>query len=93
MTTLASKVEIPERVTFSEVDGEMVLLNLESGKYYGLDEVGARSFALMAEHSNIQAAFQALLAEYEVESHRLEIDLIALVEDLEKHGLLRVSNE
>ena len=91
MTTLDSKVEIPEQVTYSEVDGEMVLLNLESGKYYGLDEVGARSYALLAEHSSLQAAFQALLTEYEVETDRLEGDLIALVKDLVEHGLLLVS--
>lgn len=88
MTSLDSKVQIPDQVTYREISGEMVLLNLESGKYYGLDEVGARMYALLAEHGNLEAAFQSLLAEYEVEPVQLEGDLIALVNDLAEQGLV-----
>jgi hypothetical protein len=88
MTTLASRVRIPGQVTYSQVGGELVLLNLESGQYYGLDEVGARMFVLLAEHGGLEAAYQALLVEYEVEAGRLEGDLIALADDLAAHGLL-----
>ena len=90
MTNINSKVNIPEQVTFREVSGEMVLLNLESGKYFGLDEVGARMYALLAEDGCLEAAYQTLLEEYEVDPERLQSDLIALVEDLAEHGLLHV---
>jgi len=90
MTSLAFSVRIPDQVTYREISGEMVLLNLESGKYYGLDEVGARMYILLAEHGSLEAAFQAMLAEYQVEAEQLEADLITLVEDLAAHGLLHV---
>ncbi len=90
MTNLASVVKIPDQVTYREISGEVVLLNLESGKYYGLDDVGARMYILLAELGSLEAAFQTLLAEYEVESGMLERDLIALVDDLAKQGLLNI---
>ena len=92
MTTLASKVKIPEQVTYNEVGGEMVLLNLESGKYFGLDDIGTRMFTLLNELGHLEAAYQVLLGEYQVEAERLKNDLIVLVDELAGHELLIVVN-
>src|SRR5262249_1448164 len=40
--TLASVVTIDPDVTFRELGGEIVILNLETGVYFGLDQWGAR---------------------------------------------------
>jgi len=40
--SLDRSVRVGKDVMFRELDGEAVLLNLESGKYYGLDPVGSR---------------------------------------------------
>jgi hypothetical protein len=90
MTTLAAKISIPDQVTYSEVANEMVLLNLDTGKYFGLDEVGARMYALLAEHKSLRQAYQTLLDEYEVDPDRLEQDLIVLVDDLVERGLVTI---
>lgn len=89
--TLQTTVQIPPDVLFHELGGEAVLLNLADGKYYGLDEVGTRMWALLSEHGRLEPAYRALLEEYEVEPAQLESDLLELVNRLASQGLLTIA--
>ncbi|MBN2547783.1 MAG: PqqD family protein [Anaerolineales bacterium] len=91
MVTLETTLHVPKDVLFHELAGEAVLLNLVTGKYYGLDEVGTRMWMLLSEHKQIEPAYQALLDEYEVEPERLQSDLLKLADDLVAHGLLALN--
>lgn len=88
MTTLASRIRVPQEVLFRELEGEAVVLNLATGKYYGLDAVGTRMWTLLVEHGQVEAAYRALLTEYEVDAAQLMQDLLELVDKLASHGLL-----
>jgi hypothetical protein len=90
MATLESTIHLPEDVLFRDLGGEAVLLNLESGKYYGLDEVGTRMWALLAEHGHAGEAYRALLNEYDASEEQLRQDLLHLIDELASHGLLGV---
>lgn len=72
---------------------EAVILNLNSGVYYGLDAVGARIWNLLQEPSSVNDIRRAILEEYEVEPERCERDLLALLEKLAAVGLIDVKNE
>jgi len=91
MLTLETKLRIPKEVIFHEVNNEMVLLNLASGKYFTLDDVGTRMWMLITEHGQLKAIHQALLEEYAVESQQLERDLLELMDQLVTNELLQVS--
>jgi hypothetical protein len=88
MATLQSRVHIPENVLFHDLGGESVLLNLDSGKYYGLDPVGTQMWNLLAERGQVEPVYQAMLDEYEVSEDKLQTDLLELVERLAEQGLL-----
>ena len=90
MSTLETRISIPKDVLFHEVDEEMVLLNLVSGKYFSLDDVGTRMWALMTEYEQLKAVHQALLEEYKVDPQQLEQDLLALTDKLAANGLLQI---
>lgn len=90
MTMWKSNLRVGEQTLYEEIDGEAVLLNLDSGKYYGLDEVGSRMWALLTHHRAIEPAYRTLLEEYDVAPERLQRDLLTLVEDLVAHGLLDI---
>ena len=83
---------IPEHVVFQELDGEMVLLDLERSRYFGLDEVGARAWQLMAGQADLEVVVATLLDEYDVEEATLRRDLGALIEELAGHGLIAVAS-
>jgi len=73
---------------YRELSGESVLLELETGHYFSLDEVGTRMWELLSEHGQLKAAFERLISDYDVEPDRLKKDLIALVENLLSERLL-----
>lgn len=81
-------VSVPEHVMFRELDGEAVILDLESECYFGLDEVGTRMWLTLTENATIAAAFDALADEYDVEPDRLRADLDELVTTLVDRGLV-----
>lgn len=86
---LQRKLAVSPEVMFQEVGGEVVLLDLASESYFGLDEVGARIWALLNEQNELQAVYEAMLEEYDVEPEKLEADLLELVERLLEAGLVR----
>jgi hypothetical protein len=88
--SLAMRAVVPADVLVQELRGESVLLNVRSGQYFGLDEVGTRMWAVLTTAGSMRAACDALADEYDVERRRLEGDLRALVEKLLANGLLEV---
>jgi len=93
MTSLKSRIHIPEDVLYHDLNGEAVLLNLKSGKYFSLDAVGTRMWTLLAENGQLEPAFQAMLKEYNVDEQTLNRDLIALIDRLSAQGLLIVDQD
>lgn len=87
---LSARVTIPNRVLMRDVAGEAVLLNLNNEHYYGLDEVGARFLTVLVSSASIQAAIDALLAEYDIDRVTLERDMLDLLGKLAEQGLIEI---
>jgi len=87
---LNQKIIFADTVFAQEVDGEMVLLDMSSENYFGLDEVGTAIWQGMQEKETLKEVFEVLLAQYEVESDVLEKDLFSFVEKLVQSGLVEV---
>jgi len=91
--SLASRVTVPPSVLVSNVGEESVLLNLDSERYFGLDATGTRMWEVLNNSPTVQAAYETLLAEFDVDAERLQHDLFELVEKLKDHGLIEVADE
>jgi len=92
MISFASRVVVPDTVLFRELDGESVLLNLETESYLGLDAVGTRMWALFSTLPSIQAAYDTLLSEYDVAPEVLRRDVEALLDQMIEHGLVQLND-
>ena len=90
--TLGSQVRVNNDVLFQELQGEAVLLNLKTGFYFGLNQTGTRVWRLLEQHSELAHVLAAMLTEYEVPEERCAQDLIGLVAELEKQGLVTVDS-
>ena len=86
--TLDAAFRIPDEVIFRELDGEAVVLNLDTGIYFGLDAVCTRIWRLIEERKPLKAVLDTLIDEYEAPPDRLQRDLLAFVERLDNKGLL-----
>ncbi len=77
----------------SELGGEAIILNLTSGIYYGLNEVGARIWELIQQPCSFDDIYQKLVAEYDVEPDICKQDLTRILEDMKAACLIEVSDE
>ncbi|PYT64395.1 MAG: PqqD family protein [Acidobacteria bacterium] len=90
MLTFTDRGAVPVHVLVRFLDRESVLLNLETERYFGLDETATRMWQLVTGSQDIEAAYQELLAEYDVEPELLRTNLTDLLGQLVENGLLQV---
>ena len=75
-----------------DLEGEVAILSLANGIYYGLDPIGAHVWTLLQQPRRVEEIRDAVLREYEVEPERCQSDLLALLERLQSEGLIEVSD-
>jgi hypothetical protein len=88
--TLERTVRISEDAVFRELDGEAVILQLESGMYFGLDPIATRLWQLIDAHGRLAPVLNAAIDEFEVDRQTLERDLLRLVSELAERKLVTV---
>ena len=88
--TLDNNVTLSDQVMMQEVGGEAVLLDLFSEQYFGLDPVGTRIWALLAESAQLRAVHVRLCEEFDADADLIAADLIALTQALAGAGLVKV---
>jgi len=91
--TIDSIVQIARDAVSCELDGETAILNVQSGDYYGLDEVGASVWRMMSQPHTIAEIIREMTSEYDVDPARCEGDLISLIGKLASHGLVEISDQ
>jgi hypothetical protein len=80
-------------VLLQDLEGEAVLLNLRNGQYYGLDENSFHMYKTLISSPSVEAAYAALVNEYEVAPDQLRADLDAFLAHLLENGLLVYADE
>jgi hypothetical protein len=90
MVSLMDRVIVPSHVLVRVLDKESVLLNIETERYFGLDETGTRMWQLVTAAPKVEVAYRQLLDEYDVEPELLRDNLTDLLGRLVENGLLQV---
>ncbi|HLY41342.1 MAG TPA: PqqD family protein [Terracidiphilus sp.] len=86
--TLNDSLRIPDSVATRTMGSETVLLNLETGTYFGLDTVGSRFIELLESNDKLSVVYSRMLEEYDVEPDTLKADLLRLSQEMCSRGLL-----
>jgi Coenzyme PQQ synthesis protein D (PqqD) len=86
--TLNSTLRPHDDVVVRELDGEAIMLNLASGTYFGLDQIGTRMWFLIERHGQLDIVLDRLRKEYDAPDATLEQDLLRLSSELVDKGLL-----
>ena len=90
LLTDSSVVSIATDQLVSKLGGEIIVLNMKSGVYYGLDAVGARVWELAQNPQTVKSIQDALLTEFDVSADQCRRDLTELLEDLRTEGLVHI---
>jgi hypothetical protein len=82
------KFTVQPHVVFAQVGDESILLNTESGLYFGLDSIGTTVWMRLSEGASDEQIHADLLAEYDVSAQQLWADLERLLGELHGRGLI-----
>jgi hypothetical protein len=74
----------------ADVDGEIVMMSIDSGKYHGLDEVGSRIWRLLEEPMLLSQLIALLQKEYDADYERCLLDTIPFLQAMTEHSLLKL---
>jgi hypothetical protein len=88
--TLESRLELSPDVLHRELEGEVVLLDLARGAYFGLDAMGTRMLELLLERRRLTDVLEGILEEFAVERAAAEADLLRLMSQMHASGLVSV---
>lgn len=77
-----------EFIETAELDGEWVLLDLESHSITKLNDMGGYIWSLLDEHGTIERLTDKIAQEYDVEPERAASDVEAFVTQLVQVGLV-----
>ncbi len=89
MIGLKDIVKANDDLMMADLEGEAVLLNVQSGRYFGLNEVGTSIWSLMKEPCSVGDIVDAIHAEYNVESGVLNNDVLSFLENMKTRKLIQ----
>ena len=75
----------------SELDGETVLLHVDTGTYHGLDAIGTRIWTLIERPTKVSALCDTLCEEFDVEREPCERDVVSFLESLKEAELVSIT--
>lgn len=89
LVSTASVVRSPDQVS-GDLDGKAVLLSIENGEYYSMNEVGTRVWALLEQPIRVATLIERLQDEFDVSREQCEREVLEFLEHLRQDRLLRV---
>ena len=87
---LNSSVVHDPSVLSADMDGETVMMSIEAGEYYGLNEVGTFLWDFMAEPVSVKTLCQRVLDNYEVDEATCRADVLSYIAKLLDRGVIKL---
>lgn len=90
--SLTSIISRSQAQVSAEVDGETMMMSVEQGKYYGLDEIGTRIWNLIENPQPVSSVLETLLKEFDIDEKTCKQDLLELLHELNEKDLVEMSD-
>lgn len=81
-----------DSVITSEVDGEIMLITIDTGAYFGLNRIGSEIWRLAAEPIALEAISAALKSRFNADPTQIDQQATEFVADLVAKGLLLIAD-
>jgi len=88
--TLDSVIARNAEIVTADMDGETVMMSVETGKYYNLGKTGSVIWSLLGEPLSVGALVGKLLDKYDVGREQCEKEVLAFLAETYKEGLIKV---
>jgi len=88
---LQMTIQLDPELLYSKIGDEIVLLTIESGKYFKVDAVGSRIWEIIKEPIIIKLLLNQLTEEYDVSFEQCQQDVMEFLERLKEDQLILLS--
>jgi hypothetical protein len=78
-------------IVATKLDNEVTILNINTGKYYALNEIGTRIWELIPEYGETEAILKILINEFNADASVMRRDLLGLINHLVSANLVSLS--
>jgi hypothetical protein len=92
LADISTVKRMPDQVS-CDLSGEAVILNLNSGMYYGIDEIGGLIWSALEEPRTLEYLREAILCDYQIDRETCDRDVRAFLADMHAAGLIEINNE
>ena len=89
ITTETTISQIEEIVT-SDIAGETVMMSLENGKHYGLDDIGNRIWEIFEKPIKVSDLIDMLIERFDVDRKACETDALIFINEFNEDRILQV---
>ncbi len=86
-------IRVPQHVVFRSFPSETVVLNLQTGKYHGLNPTAGQMLERLVQSSSLRAAAAGIARQYGRSQATIEVDLCSLCQALLERDLVEVDGE
>ena len=84
------RIRFKKDVIFSDLQDEMIIMDMNSGRYFGLNETGAKIWSLLDKHDDLKKVVKNLCDEYEISKEKCEKEIIQFIKGLQQKELIHV---
>ncbi len=86
-------VTVSDDLTTADLGGEAIVLDVKSGNYFGLNEVGAFILECIRQPVSVREVIDRMLEEYDATREQITQDVVQFLQQLQEQGLIRVTDE
>jgi hypothetical protein len=86
--TLDDTLVVSDHQVSADLSGEVVILGMKEGAYFGVEDAGARIWSLLQTPHRLGEVVTTLTAEYDVPAEQCAADVLAFVGELADLGLV-----
>ena len=88
--TVHSIVSVNKEIVTAEMDGETVMMSVETGKYYNLGKTGSVIWGMLGKPIVVDSIIESLLEKYQVGREQCEVEVLAFFAHVHEEGLVKL---
>ena len=88
-----SKIVRENNIVFNEMDGETIMMSIESGEYYGINSIGSRIWKLLETPKAASEICDAVLPDYDVTREQCAKDVLLFLNKMAEKGVVKIVTE
>jgi hypothetical protein len=86
-----ARIAINPQHLVAELDGDVVIMSIDTGTYYGLDAVGACVWKLLAQPQTFTEVVDGVVGQFEADTEVVERDLTAFLKEMQSEGIISIN--